>query len=307
VDSVIAYGWDGARWDGTYSEPTEWYNLDGTLGAKLTPEQADAKTAEDFRRYKEAVSPRFPHFVYADNYWGLDAALQSVPRETGELCRGGGLVMNEWIRGSHDTGAPLHRWDDYGRFLVEDTDRAKRLGGYYGPILDLNEKSADGRYKCVFALAAGAHPYYATLWGAFITRYSYYLWDPALTPLAVPEPYVTAPDTVWWKHWVFERNLAGGRKQLVVHLINPPVHPLVGDGPALDDLPTPVKEVTVQLLPSLTADWRPVRVTCLSPEPQLHDQLALTDTGAGVQAIAVPEVDLWDILVIDLEARKGGR
>jgi hypothetical protein len=308
AESTRIFGWDGARWDGTYKEPTEWYNPDGTLGGKLTPEQAEAKNADNMRRYKEAARKVNPHFVVGVNWYGLDYVMSSNPRETAEICRGGGIIMNEWIRNSADLQEPLHLWANYARYLAEDVERAKRMGGYYGPILDIhNHASADSRYKVIFALAAGAHPYYDTLWGAFITRYSDYLWDPALTRIATPQPLVSVPDTVWWKHWVFERRQDATHKQLIIHLVNPPTHPGVGESPKAEDLPKPLAALPVTFLPPLTDGWTPVRVTRLNPEPMTCDTLPLRNAEGGACAISVPELPLWNILVIDLVARKGAK
>lgn len=308
LKSSEEYGWDGARWDGTYKEPVEWTSYDGKVDVKLTPEQAEVKNALNFRRYKNVIGQKFPKFVYASNWGGIDASMLSNPRETSELCRDGGLVMNEWIRGSAQPQEPLYRWEDYARYLAEDTERARQLGGYYGPILDIGRGvSADDQHKCIFALAAGAHPYYSILWGDFCTRYSYYLWDPALTRIAIPEPLVTAPDSVWWKRWVFERQLSGSHKQLIIHLLNPPTHPCVGEGATAEDLPKPLQELTVQLLPALTARWTPVRATRLIPSPLRQQALPLQDAGGGVMTLTVPELTMWNVLVIDLESRKGGK
>ena len=123
-------GWDGARWDGTYKEPTEWRNADGTLGGKCTPEQAEAKNADNMRRYKEAAAKVNPQFVVGVNWYGLDYVMSSNPRETAEILRGGGLVMNEWIRNSATKQEPLHLWADYARYLAEDVERAKRMAEF---------------------------------------------------------------------------------------------------------------------------------------------------------------------------------
>ncbi len=308
AESTRIFGWDGARWDGTYKEPTEWRNADGTLGGKCTPEQAEAKNADNMRRYKEAAAKVNPQFVVGVNWYGLDYVMSSNPRETAEILRGGGLVMNEWIRNSATKQEPLHLWADYARYLAEDVERAKRMAGYYGPILDIyHHDSADSQYKVAFTLAAGAHPYYDTLWGVFITRYSNYLWDPALTRIATPQPLVSVPETVWWKYWVFERQVDRTHKQLVIHLINPPTHPGVGESPKAEDLPKSLTALPVTFLPPLTDDWTPVRVTRLNPEPMTRDMLPLRDAAGGACAVTVPELPLWNILVVDLVARKGAK
>lgn len=307
LNSTLQYSWDGARWDGTYREPLEWYRTDGTLGAKLTVEQAEAKNARNFRRYKEFVNVRFPHFVYGVNSGGLDGLMAFAPRETMEWCRSGGLIMNEFIRNAATPQDPLHHWADYAPYLVQEVERTKRLGGYYGPILDSDDRpTPDNMYKCIFANAAGAHPYYHHLWGGFMTRYSSYCWDPALTRIANPETLLLAPDTVWWRQWVFERATGKGTRQMIVHLINPPVHAGVGESSKPTDFPPPVKDVAVRIFPSQPGGLLSVRVTRLSPEPLLKESLPIA-VRDGVATVTVPEVKLWSILVIDLAPAKGGR
>jgi len=307
LDSTIQYHWDGARWDGTYHEPLAWNRTDGTQGAQLSVDQAEAKNARNFHRYKEYVNPRFPHFIYGVNSGGVDSLMAAMPRETMEWCRGGGLIMNEFIRNAYQPQASLHHWVDYAPFLVTEVERTKRLGGYYGPILGNGiGATPDDMYQCIFSNAAGAHPYYHHLWGAFMTRYSSYCWDPALTHIPGPETLVSMPDTVWWRHWIFTRDLGNGKRQLIVHLINPPLHPEVGESRKPEDLPAPVKNLTVHIFPDQFGAWQPVRATQLSPTPLLKETLPIVNS-EGLSTVTVPAVKLWTILVIDLAPVKGGR
>ena len=221
-----------------------------------------------------------------------------------ELCRGGGLIMNEAIHEAEGVQHPLHRWDVYAPSVANDAEAIKKLGGYYGPILS-SEDSADGRYTNIFAYAAGAHPYYHHHWGAFITRYSAFVWDNALTRVHTPENIVQVPSSVWWREWVYERPLDKRHKQLIVHLINPPAHPTVGEGKKPEDVPPPLKDIEIRVLPTLLDGWVPVRATRLNPEPMRQDAVPMQAT-EGVYQLTVPEVKLWNILVIDLE-QQGGR
>jgi len=225
--------------------------------------------------------------------------MATTPRESTELCRGGGLIMNEYINQAGSVQHPLHRWETYAASVAEDVEAIKKLGGYYGPILS-SENSADGRYTNVFAYAAGAHPYYHHHWGAFITRFSAFVWDKALARVRTPDNLVLAPESVWWRHWVFERPMGRRHKQLIVHLINPPAKPNVGEGPKPEDVPPPVKQVMVRVLPTLLGGFRPVRATRLSPEPLLQEPVVVRPV-EGTWQLDVPEVALWNILVIDLE------
>ncbi len=301
IDSAVMFGWDGARWDGNFDVSREVYDLEGKLVEKLTAEQADARNTGNMRRTKELITKAHPRYFYGYN-WTQGNWAQSIatnPKESVELCRGGGLIMNEYINQAEGVQHPLHRWDVYGPSVANDVEAIKKLGGYYGPILG-SADSADGRYTNVFAYAAGAHPYYHHHWGAFMTRFGGYCWDNALVRRSDPEKVAKVSDGAWWKSWVFERPLDGKRKQLIIHLINPPAKPTVGEGKKKEDLPPPIKNVQVTLLDTGLEGWRPVRATRLSPEPILKESVPAL-AGGNASTFTLPEVAVWNILVVDCE------
>ncbi|MGD0094246.1 MAG: hypothetical protein ABSE73_30430 [Planctomycetota bacterium] len=306
IDSAAMFGWDGARWDGNFDVAREVYALDGKPVEKLTADEADTRNADNMRRTKAAITKACPRYVYGYNWCqsNWDQTMATNPRESTELCRGGGLIMNEYINQAESVQHPLHRWDVYGPSVAKDVEAIKKLGGYYGPILG-SPDTADGRYTNVFAYAAGAHPYYHHLWSAFMTRYGGFCWDNALTRRNDPEKVAAIPDGVWWRHWVFERPLDATHKQLIIHLINRPDKPTVGEGKKKEDLPPPAKNVAVLLLPGAFKEWKVVRAMRLSPEPALKETVPATPAD-GVCTILVPEVAVWNILVIDCE-KKGGQ
>lgn len=305
-DSATMFGWDGARWDGNFDVQTEVTDLDGKSVEKLTRDQVDARNAANMRRTKDAITKAHPDYFYGYN-WMMGTWKQSMannPRESQELLHNGGLVMNEFIRGAAGVMHPQHKWEAYAAALVDDVEAVKQLGGYYGPILDAPD-NPDGKYSNIFAYAAGAHPYYSHKWGGFVTRYSAFIWDTALTRLHEPENTVVAPDSVWWRQWVFQRSIDKKHRQLIIHLINPPTKPNVGDNKQAEDASLPLKDIEVRLFPTMLNGWTPVRATNLSPEPLVADTVPV-QTMEGIYKVTVPSVALWHILVIDLE-QKGGR
>ncbi|OPZ87558.1 MAG: hypothetical protein BWY76_00397 [bacterium ADurb.Bin429] len=304
-DSATFFGWDGARWDGNFNVRAETFDLNGNPVDKLTPDQIDARNAENMRLTKAYISKVHPRFRYGYNWtqgnWSQTMA--TTPRESIELCRDGGLIMNEYINQADSVQHPLHRWDVYAESVANDVQAIKKLGGYYGPIL-ASQNTADGKYTNIFAYAAGAHPYYQHVWGAFVTRNSAFIWDNALTRVYNPENIIQVPASVWWRHWVFIRPIDAKCKQLIIHLINPPVKPTVGEGKKPEDVPPPLKNIEVRILPALLDGWTPTRATRLSPEPALREAVPVQAV-EGVFKLTVPEVTLWNIVVIDL--KKGGR
>ena len=61
----------------------------------------------------------------------------------------------------------------------------------------------------------------------------------------------------------------------------------------------------VKLLPEAIKGWIPVRAMRLSPEPDLKEAVTMTAAADGARTLAIPEVAIWNILVIDCE--KGAR
>jgi hypothetical protein len=305
-DSTTLFDWDAARWDGNFDVSSEVYDLSGKLVEKLTPDQVDAHNAANMARTKAEITKAHPQFCYGYNWMQGDweQSMANNPRESTELCRGGGMIMNELIRGSAGVQSPFHQWTVFASALVNDAEAVKKLGGYYGPILVDWGTTPDGKYADAFAYAAGAHPYYSHLWGDFVTRNSAFLWDNALTRMHTPEDAVLVSAGVWWRNWVFERPLDATHQQLIIHLINPPAHPTVGASQKPEDMPPPLKNVEVRLLPGGLDGWIPARAWVLSPDPAVREALPL-QTVENVYKCTVPEVDLWDILVIDM--KKGGR
>jgi hypothetical protein len=304
-DSAGLFGWDGARWDGTFEVQGEVYDLSGKRLQKLTPAQVDAQNAANMRHTKEEISRAHPQFRYGYNWTQVNwkQSMATAPLESTELCRGGGMIMNEYINQAAAVQHPLHQWAVYGPSVADDVEAIKKLGGYYGPILS-SPNTPDGKYTNVFAYAAGAHPYYHHLWGDFVTRYSAFLWDNALARVDQPQKLVQVSTGPWWEHWVFRRPLDATHEQLIIHLINPPAHPNVGDSPKPEDMPAPLTDVQVRLLPAGCGGWKPVSAWILSPEPALHKRLP-PPTGRDAGQWRVPEVVLWSLLVIDLQ--KGGK
>jgi hypothetical protein len=304
-DSATILGWDAARWDGNFDVRAETSDLEGNPVDKLTADQVDARNAANMRMTKDYISKVHPKFRYGYN-WTQGNWLQTMantPRESIELCRAGGLIMNEYINQADGVQHPLHRWDVYAESVANDVEAIKKLGGYYGPIL-ASPNTADGKYTNIFAYAAGAHPYYHHLYGAFVTRNSAFIWDNALARIHTPENLIQAPGSVWWRHWVFERPIDAKHKQLIIHLINPPAKPTVGEGKKPEDVPPPLKNVEVRIFPALLNGWSPTRATRLSPEPAVREAAPMQAV-EGIYKITVPEVALWNIVVIDLV--KGGR
>ena len=101
---------------------------------------------------------------------------------------------------------------------------------------------------------AGGHPYYGygqtpgcNHWGAFMTRWSAFLWDINIKQVKDIETMVTleAPASVYWKPLAQERVESAKRKYLILHLVNPPP----SDEIEKTALPAPIDNVLLKLKP----------------------------------------------------------
>jgi len=106
IESARMFGWDGARWDGNFDVRSEIYDFEGNLIEKLSPDQVDSRNAENMRITKEMISKVFPEYVYGYN-WANEGGCLKVNREVIELCRGGGLIMNEYINQADEYSIPF--------------------------------------------------------------------------------------------------------------------------------------------------------------------------------------------------------
>jgi hypothetical protein len=296
--SAQMFGWDGVRFDGHFAAHASWQDANGQTH-RLTPQERDAQTAANIQRMKEIVHRTVPNFYFGYNYLNDSAAiaLRTGPLEFKELCRGGGHLMDEYIGQAGGSNHPLHHWKDFIARMTDDTQAVQQNGGYYFPIL--NYKKPDLWYADAVAYAAGAHPYYTHVWGAFATRYAGVLWDRALQRVNDPTKVLSAPEGVWWRAFVHQRDAGKNRRQVIVHFINPPVSDVVTN----DDkqgLPQPLHDMAVQVSPAaLGTGWKLSAATLLDPDDVSQTSLALTPTTGGKAQVTVPHVRVWSVLVLD--------
>jgi hypothetical protein len=136
----------------------------------------------------------------------------------------------------------------------------------------------------------------------FATRFAGQLWDLNVSPLRAPEKWVDygpAVTNLWlWKDFVHQRDLGGGRRQLILHLINAPAAArLMTD----DDnrLPPPRENVAVSVklpgTPTVRGVW------LMTPEYQLSQARTKYELADGTLRLTVPRLRFWTMVVVDLE------
>lgn len=296
--SAKMLGWDGVRFDGHFAAKTSWEGESGKTH-QLTPEESDALTASNIRHMKEIILAEHPNFYFGYNYLNSGAAdaMRSQPLEFKELCRGGGHIMNEYIGQAGDVNHPLYRWETFTTLMADDQQIVRQHGGHYFPIL--NYVGSDLWYVNAIAYASGAHPYYRHVWGGFATRYAGVLWDCELERINDPDKLLSVPDGMWGRKFVHQRTSGEDRQQVIVHLINPPVRDVVTndkDG----RFPDPRRDLSLEVSPeALGEGWTLARATLLDPDDISQTKLPIPARSNGSHHIAIPEVRVWKVVVLD--------
>ena len=299
--SVALFGWDGVRWDG-HPRGAGWAQC-GHAGNYLA--WAARQTQAVVRYFKEIVNAKYPKFGHGYNYLLIepnkDYAWAVEDFEFEELARGGGLLMNESI-GNASGG---WTFGSVARNLQVDSDLCRERGGYYLGI-SFAKSPRDLQIESALWAAAGCRPYGGMTREArrYCTRYAQYTYDENLRRLVTPEKVLTPQSAtrLWWQPFVYETPLVGGRRQLVVNLLNLP----------LDDK-RPPREGKVEPKWTMPAGTDPVTFAVTLPAEvqatgaSLIDPQTLTVTPLNLKEgrLEIPVVANWSVAVIDLAVAAG--
>jgi len=304
VRSIDMFGWDAIRWDG-HPRGAGWAQC-GSSGNYMA--WAARKTQSLVRYFKEIVAAKYPNFAHGYNYLLIqpdkkyDWALEDY--ELDELCRGGGLLMNESI-GNASAG---WTFAEIAHNLQVEGDLCRERGGYYLGI-SFAMTPRDMLIESALWAAAGCRPYNAAMTREirrYCTRYSQYTFDERLRRLATPEKVLT-PQTatpLWWQPFVYETPPADGKRQLVVNLLNIPQQvkrpnnrDTTKPRPEWEMLPG-TDPVTFAL--TLPAGIHATGVNLIDPQT-----LAITPLSLKDNHFEVPSVATWQVAVIDLAVAAG--
>jgi hypothetical protein len=189
---------------------------------------------------------------------------------------------------------------------LQSAKEVQNFGGSYHCIWDFNAPSPQTLYKLVFGLIAGGHPYYGygktagcNQWGAFMTRWSAFLWDINLRPAKDVEKMVTveAPAPVYWKPLAQERVESAQRKYLILHLVNPPV----SDEIEKTALPLPVDNVLLKLKLEPGTSIR--NISLVRPEEEPYGiKIQFTENNGAIIA-TVPRLTCWAMVIVELDGK----
>ncbi len=306
VRSIDMFGWDGVRWDGhpRGGGPCGG-GSDGGGWGKFTVENA-RKTQALVRYFKDIIGAKYPAFGHGYNYYfaqdtpNSDWAYQDY--ELDELARGGGLLMNESI--GNATGGWTFR--SIARNLQVEGDLSRERGGYLLGI-SFAKSPRDVLIESALWAAAGCRPYNSGMTREtrrYCTRFAQYTFDENLRRLATPEK-VLAPQAetrLWWQPFVYETPLVGGKRQLVLNLLN---LPLEDTRPARDakvepkwEMPKGTDPVTFAL--TLPSGMRATGASLIDPQTLAVTPLVLKDN-----RLEMPAVANWSVATVELAVEAG--
>jgi hypothetical protein len=313
VRSARMFGWDGVRWDG---HPRGGGQCGGA-GKYDAP--AARRTQTLVRYFKDIVGAAgLPAFGHGYNYFFIqdtpshDWAYEDF--ELDELCRGGGLLMNESI-GNSSAG---RTFEFIARNLQVEGDLCRQRGGY---LLGISYARTQRDVLIESALwSAGGARFMGGVGSCmeakrYCTRYSQYTMDERLRRLETPEK-VLAPQAatgLWWQPFVYETpqtaqdagkmpapQAAGGKRQLVVNFLNIPRQAKRPGEIAVPDWTMPPGSEPVAFALTLPPGLRATGVSLIDPYTLAVTPLPLTDG-----RFEVPPVAVWAVAVIDLAADAG--
>ncbi|MHB9023070.1 MAG: hypothetical protein ACYC7E_02705 [Armatimonadota bacterium] len=238
-ESTKLFGWAGVRFDGHFRASAGKQRV-GDQIVEFTPEMADARTAANQKALKDQMRLVDSRFVFGYNYGECDFSGRLIdnPRESIELCEGGGHIMDEYAKQNAGASHPFRTWTDYAHAIVKSVEQVRRLSGHYFPMV--HNSGPVGRYQNIFVLAAGGHPNgvpYGTdhPYNAFATRYAELLWGAEVRNLWNPCGIVIVNPGVLWEDYVREQGLDATHLRLIIHLINPPAQVTATESQAAAD------------------------------------------------------------------------
>jgi hypothetical protein len=295
IDSATLFGWDGIRYDGHYTVPS------------------DAVSTWNMRRLKEGVWAAHPDYLLGFNFSWAPDTYPMITQEMKEAMAGGGMWMQEAI-GQHygfsTDGRTYSNWTQgnslspaYAPYELKAAKDVAAMGGSYHCILALDASPASV-YKLVYSLIAGSHSVYGSHeqvpgcgnWGKFMTRWSAFLWHPRLKPLDKPESRIAVDNPgIYWAPVTQEMVDTPTRKFTVIHLVNPSPD----DSIKATTLPAPMENVGLSIKPSPGA--KIVGMTLVRPdcEPYAQDLKLEKPNSQGAYEIKIPQIAIWAMVIVE--------
>lgn len=333
VASMKQFSWLGFRYDDPLPYDTDQIDIFG----RQAPFGGWSNEAM-IRYIRDRIAAQKPDAAYGHNADAMravsgysDTPGKATQSETeAAILRGkGGFLLQEAF--SNSLFGAKRRYEDIRDHFVTGGRNAKAGEGHLFAIVDMGNAANDGEREYVGALAGAAGVQLAyqpstTPYMQFLARHSGLLFGKRVQPVQAPTALVHAnagvPD-VWWSNYVYCHYIGEGRRQYLVHLINPPATTNVGDTASS---PEPVGLTNVVVSFTLPTGWSATNATLLTPDARapvrsfvepveypwgsgsygyniITEATTKTPTSQLVllagDSVTVPQVAKWSIVVLD--------
>ncbi|HEY3415364.1 MAG TPA: glycoside hydrolase family 66 protein, partial [Armatimonadota bacterium] len=301
IDQVLKskemFDWDGFRSDGNPSI-VGGYDSAGKLHEV---KDADDINARFVKKVRAIVTKRYPEYFFGWNWQIYTPEGQLMNQQQTDAVIPASYMLWESFNGAPRPGSVLHNWKRMAHDLQRETGYIRERGGFpHCGWMPSNRYLEAVVTACGSQTDSWAQPNseqgYAN-YRRFQFRWSEFLWDNALR-YAQPGAdlvTVTAPAPVWWQDFVHTRDLPGGGKRVVVHLLNMPEK---DDEGWADRPPAPAENVRVAV--KVPAGMTIKKALAISPDV---DGDVMTATVGADNTLTLPEVKLWTVVVVDLGAK----
>jgi hypothetical protein len=305
VDEIIRcarlFQFDGVRWDG------HTFGASYDISGKKLEGDLDALNAKWVRYMQSTLQQAIPGFTINYNYY--PQGIEEGPKltRTYQAMGPNSYILWESMRDRFkNANDPLNIWENFITAVRKEVNEYARAGGnfqhlgWYASDSKIHQNHTQAIY---YALGAHWDTFGLPLkYDAFSLRYGAYLWDTKLNNAVASRPsddpstlvQVADPDNhLWWKQFVQERQLEAGRRLLVTHLINKPVHER--QDPFEKDAPPVQRDVKVTL--SLKPGEQ-VRAFILNPDATADQWCteAPVSREGDKATVTVPSVESWSFV-----------
>jgi hypothetical protein len=259
---------------------------------------------------KKVVHAEVPEFQFGYNS-SVPGGVTNLLPAFRSMCENGGGIMEEGIRqfgGGGLSFAGGRTYEDFAKRLLDFKEEARVNGGHFMAIGMDECFPNDLVYQYIIWLAGNSHPCYewpdvpVADYMQFATRYAGLLWDLKVTTVTNAKAWLDLGDAasyLWLTdRFTHQRDLGGGRRQFIFHLVNAPLEKVLCTN---DDnkLPFPRENITLSLKLPGQATVRGVWL--LTAEPEVTQLKLPADVKDGRVTFTVPRLRFWDVAVVDLD------
>jgi hypothetical protein len=283
------FGWDAVRYDSHAISP------------------GNVRVVDIVKQVVHAELPEF-QFGYNSSVPNGDAKLAEPFRA---MCANGGGIMEEGIRQYGGGGMSFSGGKTYAEFagrLLDFKEEARRAGGHFMAIGMDECFPNDLVYQHILWLAGNTHPCYdwadvsVADYMGFATRHAGLLWDPAVTTVTNARAWLDlgpAAAFLWLPdRFLHQRDLGGGRRQVILHLVNAPLETVLCTN---DDNKVPPLREKVALSLKLPGAAKLASAWLLSAEPDVTQVRLPAEVKDGRVSFTVPRLRFWSVVVVELE------